>query len=129
MGTRKPERAEWARRDVHAVYSAAASGAFAASTDMAVQETTYESIVTRLFITTPGDNIYQLVEREHTASLPVVIKEYQKKDPNHNAIDIEGTFDNPILAYGSNKEIAVVALNAGNYDVHVSMEVHEHISW
>lgn len=129
MRKRGPERAEWVRRDVYQAYSVAASGAFAASADMAIDETTYEAIVTRLFVITPGDNIYQLVERDQDATNPSIKKAYQKEDPNHNAIEINGTFEEPIVAYGANKEIAVVALNAGAYDVEVSLEIFEHVSW
>lgn len=125
MPGRKPIRSEWVRREVYLE----TAGPFLLSATMAVQETTYEAMVTRLFIITPGDNIYHLVERDHDATNAVVYKSYQKIDPTDNAINIEGSFDNPILTYGSSKEVAVVAENAGAYTVYVSMVVLEHVSW
>lgn len=110
---------EWVRHDEFA--SAVAPDKLS---DLLVKETTYETKVTDLVIDTPEKNAFNLVVRNHDASDPVTKKSY--KITSEGEIRPDANFDEPVIEYGANKEVAVQPISAGTDTYRVSMALYEH---
>jgi len=111
---------EWVRHDEFA--SAVAPDKLS---DLLVKETTYETKVTDLVIDTPEKNAFNLVVRDHDASNP----ETKKSFKTTSAAELHPggyNFNNPLLEYGANKEIAVQPISAGTDTYRVSIALYEH---
>jgi len=122
VSNRRPERAEWARRDVYAT-----SSNFSAGDDLLTQELTYETRVAWVYIITPGDNTYLLISRED--STDTTIRALRPATADTHVIEPRSDFDNPVAVLGSGKTLVVQPVNDGDYTVYINLTLYEHVSW